>query len=46
MASPYGREEKQALLEVPDLKTRAEMLVALAEMEMAAGTRDPGSTLQ
>jgi Lon protease-like protein len=46
MASPYGREEKQALLEAPDLKTRAEMLVALAEMELAAGTRDPGSTLQ
>jgi Lon protease-like protein len=46
IASPYGREEKQALLEAPDLKTRAEMLVALAEMEIAAGSRDSGSTLQ
>ena len=46
IASPYGREEKQALLEAPDLKTRAEMLVALAEMEIAASTRDSGSTLQ
>jgi len=46
IASPYGREEKQALLEAPDLKTRAEMLVALAEMEIAASTRDSGTTLQ
>jgi Lon protease-like protein len=46
IASPYGREEKQALLEAPDLKTRAEMLVALSEMEIAASTRDSGSTLQ
>jgi hypothetical protein len=46
IASPYGREEKQALLEAADLKTRAEMLVALAEMEIAAGTRGSGSTLQ
>jgi uncharacterized protein len=46
MVNPYGAEEKQALLEAADLKTRAEMLVALAEMEIAAGSRDPGSTLQ
>jgi Lon protease-like protein len=46
VASPFGREEKQALLEAADLKTRAEMLVALAAMELAAGTRDSGSTLQ
>ncbi len=39
--SPYGPEEKQALLEAPDLRTRAEALVALAEMELAA--RDDGS---
>lgn len=38
---PYGPEEKQALLEAPDLKSRAEALVALAEMELA--TRDDGS---
>src|SRR5262249_10895762 len=48
LASPYGSEEKQALLEAADLTSRAEMLVALAEMEMAAGNRGPGpgSTLQ
>ena len=39
--SPYGPEEKQALLEAPDLKARAEVLVALAEMDLAS--RDDGS---
>lgn len=46
MASPYGPEEKQALLEAADLKSRAEMLVALAEMELASGGATSGSTLQ
>jgi Lon protease-like protein len=46
IVSPYGSEEKQALLEAPDLKTRAEMLVALAAMELAAGAGGSGSTLQ
>lgn len=41
MISPYGPEEKQALLEAADLKSRAEALVALAEMDLAA--RDDGS---
>ena len=44
--SPYGPEEKQALLEAPDLKARAETLVALAEMELAATDEGPGTTLQ
>jgi uncharacterized protein len=35
MMSPYGAAEKQALLEAPDLKTRAEILVAVTEMELA-----------
>lgn len=39
--SPYGTEEKQALLEARSLQERAEALVALAEMELA--TRDDGS---
>jgi Lon protease-like protein len=39
--SPYGPEEKQALLEAPDLRSRGKALVALAEMELAA--RDDGS---
>lgn len=43
--SPYGAEEKQALLEAIDLKTRADVLVALAEMELASGS-DGGGTLQ
>ena len=35
MMSPYGAAEKQALLEAPDLKTRAEILVAMTEIELA-----------
>jgi Lon protease-like protein len=35
MMSPYGTPEKQALLEAPDLKTRAEILVAVTEIELA-----------
>ena len=46
IASPYGPEEKQALLEAPTLKARAEALIALAEMELAAGAGGSGSTLQ
>jgi uncharacterized protein len=42
---PYGPEEKQALLEAADLKTRADVLIALAEMEMASNG-GAGSTLQ
>lgn len=42
---PYGPEEKQALLEAEDLKRRADVLVALAEMELASGG-GTGSTLQ
>ena len=44
--SPYSAEEKQALLEAPTLKSRAEVLVALAEMEMAAGDGGTGTTMQ
>lgn len=43
--APYGPEEKQALLEAPDLKTRAEVLVALAEIELASNGGS-GTTLQ
>lgn len=42
---PYGPEEKQALLEAADLKTRADVLIALAEMELASGG-ESGGTLQ
>jgi uncharacterized protein len=44
--APYGPEEKQALLEAPDLSTRADMLVALAELDLAAGSQGSGSRLQ
>ena len=43
MMSPYGSAEKQALLEAPDLKTRAEILVAVTEIELAK-SKAPGET--
>jgi len=43
--SPYGPEEKQALLEAMDLKSRADVLIALAEMELASGGAS-GGTIQ
>ena len=46
MMSPYGPEEKQALLEAPDLKTRAEVLVALAKMQLATPGDGSGSAMQ
>src|SRR5579863_2164065 len=45
MMSPYGPKEKQALLEAPDLKARAEVLVAITEVELARG-RSTTSPLQ
>ncbi len=44
--SPYGPEEKQALLEARSLKERSEVLMALAQMEMAEPEDGSGSTLQ
>ncbi|TDR93223.1 hypothetical protein EV668_0479 [Enterovirga rhinocerotis] len=46
MMAPFGLREKQALLEAASLKSRAETLVAITEMELAK--TDPGSqsTLQ
>ncbi|MEA2976626.1 MAG: uncharacterized protein QOF19_2146 [Alphaproteobacteria bacterium] len=46
MMSPYGPAEKQALLEAPDLKTRAEILVALTEMELAKTDASDETPLQ
>jgi hypothetical protein len=45
MMSPYGPAEKQALLEAPDLKTRAETLVAITEISLARA-REGGAPLQ
>jgi Lon protease-like protein len=46
MMSPYGTAEKQALLEAPDLKTRAEILVAATEIELAKKTTGGETPLQ
>jgi Lon protease-like protein len=46
MMSPYGAAEKQALLEAPDLKTRAEILVAVTEIELAKGQTEGEPPLQ
>ncbi|MDI6025702.1 LON peptidase substrate-binding domain-containing protein [Corticibacterium sp. UT-5YL-CI-8] len=35
MMAPYGAAEKQALLEAPDLQTRADTLIAITEMSVA-----------
>ena len=37
MLSPYGTKEKQALLEASDLKSRADILVAISQVELARG---------
>ena len=46
MMSPYGAAEKQALLEAPDLKTRAELLVACTEIELAKKASGSDTALQ
>jgi Lon protease-like protein len=46
MMAPFGAKEKQALLEASNLKTRAEMLIAITEMELARGGSDADTTLQ
>jgi Lon protease-like protein len=39
--SPYGAREKQAMLEAPDLKSRADILVAIAQFDLAGGAVAP-----
>ena len=46
MMSPFGPAEKQALLEAPDLKTRAETLIAITEILLARGGSDTDTILQ
>jgi len=46
MMSPYGTAEKQALLEAPNLKTRAEILIAVTEIELAKNTTGGETPLQ
>jgi len=44
--SPFGSEEKQALLEAQDLKLRAQTLSTLAQMELAGSDDTSGGQLQ
>jgi Lon protease-like protein len=46
LLAPYPPEEKQALLEAPDLKTRADVLVALTEVALRRMTPGGKSSLQ
>jgi uncharacterized protein len=46
MMSPYDPAEKQAMLEAPDLKTRAEILVAVTEIELAKTNTSGDTPLQ
>ena len=46
MMTPFGPAEKQALLEAPDMKTRAETLVAITEIVLARGFGDSDTMLQ
>lgn len=43
MVAPFGPAEKQALLEAPDLKSRAGLFIAIVEIALAG---DPGERLQ
>lgn len=45
VSSPFGPEEKQALLEAPTTAARADVLMTLAQMDIAAGGSG-GATLQ
>ena len=46
MMSPYGPAEKQALLEAPDLKSRADTLIAITEINLARDDDENGTVLQ
>ncbi|GGB38783.1 ATP-dependent protease [Roseibium aquae] len=45
MMCPYGAQEKQALLEAQSLKTRAETLIAITEMDIARSQNGDGGTI-
>lgn len=46
MMSPYDPAEKQAMLEAPDLKTRAEILIAVTEIALAKSQTEGDPPLQ
>ena len=46
MMSPYDVAEKQAMLEAPNLRTRAEILIAVTEIELAKSNTSGETPLQ
>jgi uncharacterized protein len=46
MMSPFGRREKQALLEAANLRERAEILVAITQIDLAKGGDGSDTPLQ
>ncbi|MGE0628128.1 MAG: LON peptidase substrate-binding domain-containing protein [Hyphomicrobiaceae bacterium] len=46
LMSPFGPEERQALLEAENLSERAKILMTLAEMAIAGGDMDDGGRMQ
>jgi Lon protease-like protein len=46
MMAPFEPAEKQALLEAPDLKSRAETFIAITEIVLARSFGDSDSVLQ
>ena len=46
LLAPYPPRDKQALLEAPDLKSRAEVLVALTELQLSRNGNDPSRRMQ
>jgi Lon protease-like protein len=46
MMAPFGAAEKQALLEAPDLRARAETLVAITEMVLAKEASNTSHSIQ
>lgn len=46
MMSPFGRREKQALLEASCLRERAEILVAITQIELAKSGDGSDTPLQ
>jgi len=46
LLAPYPPRDKQALLEAPDLKSRAEVLVALTELQLSRSGHSSGQRMQ
>jgi Lon protease-like protein len=46
MMAPFGSAEKQALRVAPDLKSRADTLIAITEMSLARAANAGNTSLQ